>query len=326
MERQGPRAPRKDRAVRTLSIVTPCFNEEAGIKACYEAVRHVMAEKLPGYAYEHIFIDNASPDRTVPVLREIAAGDPRVKVIVNARNFGPARSPFHGILQARGDAVIPVLADLQTPPAIIPEMVGAWEAGYKVVIAVKRTSAERDGPLKLMRSLFYRLIKSVSQVEQIPHFIGYGLYDRTFVEVLRGLNEPEPYFRGLVSEIGFDRLVIPYDQPGRLHGQSSYRFFQYVDYALLGLSSYSRAPLRLMTLTGFCIAALSFLIGVAYLIAKLLFWYSLPVGTAPILIAIFFLGAVQLFAIGVLGEYVGLVLTYSRRFPHVIEKERINYD
>ena len=312
--------------MRTLSIVTPCFNEEAGIEACYEAVRQVMAEKLPGYAYEHIFIDNASPDRTVAVLRGIAAADSRVKVIVNARNFGPSRSPFHAMLQARGDAVIPVLADLQTPPEIIPEMVRAWEAGHKVVIAVRRSSAERASLLKLMRSLFYRLMASTSRVEQIPNFIGYGLYDRAFIESLRSLNEPEPYFRGLVVEIGFERFVVEYDQPDRRHGVTSYRFFDYVDYALTGLSSYSRAPLRLMTLTGFFVAAVSFLTGIVYLIAKILFWYSLPAGIAPILIAVFFLGAVQLLAIGVLGEYIGLLLTYSRRFPHVVEQERINYD
>jgi glycosyltransferase involved in cell wall biosynthesis len=311
--------------VKTLSIVTPCFNEEAGIANCYEAVRRVMAENLAGYAYEHIFIDNASSDRTVLILRGIAAGDARVKVIVNARNFGPSRSPYHAMLQARGDGVIPVLADLQTPPEIIPDMVAAWERGFRVVVAVRRSSVESAVP-RLTRELFYRLMKAVSRVDQIPNFIGYGLYDRAFINAMRSLNEPEPYFRGLVSEIGFDRFVIQYDQPERRRGKSSYRFFDYVDYALMGLSSYSRAPLRLMTLTGFFVSAVSFLIGVIYLIAKLLFWYSLPAGTAPILIAVFFLGAVQLLAIGVLGEYVGLLLTYARRFPHVIERDRINYD
>lgn len=312
--------------MRTLSIVTPCFNEEAGIAACYEAVRRVLADRLPAYEYEHIFIDNASTDGTIAVLRGLAARDGRVRVIVNARNFGPSRSPYHAILQSRGDAVIPVLADLQTPPDLIPEMVAAWERGSKVVIAVRRSTAEEPGPLRWARNAFYRLIRAISKVEQIPNFIGYGLYDRVFVETLRTLNEPEPYFRGLVSEIGFDRAMVTYDQPARQHGKSSYRLFDYVDYALMALSSHSRAPLRLMTLTGFLVAGLSFLIGVVYLVAKLLFWYSLAAGTAPILIAVFFLGAVQLLAIGVVGEYVGLLLTYSRRFPLVIEKERINYE
>lgn len=310
--------------MRTLSVVTPCFNEEHGIAACHQAVHRVMATELPGQVYEHIFIDNASTDRTVAILRDIAASDPCVKVIVNARNFGPARSPQHAMLQAGGDAVIPVLADLQTPPELIPRMVAEWERGSKVVIAVRRSSA--DTSLSgLMRAAFYRVMKTVSKVEQIPNFIGYGLYDRVFMDALRGLNEPEPYFRGLVSEIGFDRAIIEYDQPPRRHGKSSYRFFDYVDFAFMALSSHSRAPLRLMTLSGFFVAALSLLIGIIYLIAKLLFWYSLPAGTAPILIAVFFLGAIQLLAIGVVGEYVGLLLTYSRRFPLVIEKERINF-
>lgn len=311
--------------MRTLSIVTPCFNEERGIAACYQAVRRVMAGELPGQVYEHIFIDNASTDRTVEILRQIAKDDPGVKVIVNARNFGPARSPHHAMLQASGDAVIPVLADLQTPPDLIPRMVAEWDKGSKVVIAVRRSSRDTS-LLGYARTLFYRLMKAASKVDQIPNFMGFGLYDRTFMDALRGLNEPEPYFRGLVSEIGFDRAVIEYDQPARLHGKSSYRFFDYVDFAFMALSSHSRAPLRLMTLSGFFVAALSLLIGIVYLIAKLLFWYSLPAGTAPILIAVFFLGAVQLLAIGVVGEYVGLLLTYSRRFPLVIERERINYD
>lgn len=311
--------------MKTLSIVTPCFNEEAGIAACHEAVRSIMAERLPGYAYEHIFIDNASTDRTAAILRGIAAADARVKVILNARNFGPARSPYHAILQSGGDAVIPVLADLQTPPEIIPDMVAAWEAGSRVVIAVRRNSAEEGRFMRWARRSFYRLIGSVSKVEQIPNFIGYGLFDRAFVDALRTLNEPEPYFRGLVAEIGFERAVVTYDQPPRLHGRSSYRFFDYVDFALMALSSHSRAPLRLMAVGGMAVATISFVIGLVYLVAKLLFWYSLPAGAAPILIAVFFLGAVQILAIGVVGEYVGLLLTYSRRFPHVIERERINF-
>ena len=310
--------------MRTLCIVTPCYNEEDGIAACHAAVRDVMKAELAAYDYNHLFIDNASADRTVSILRKIAADDPRVKVIVNARNFGPARSAHHALLQADGDAVIPVLADLQTPPDLIPRMVAEWEKGSKVVIAV-RSAAPARSLLGLMRPLFYRLMKAASKVEQIPNFMGYGLYDRAFMDALRTLNEPEPYFRGLVSEIGFDRAVVEYDQPERMHRKSSYRFFDYVDFAFMALSSHSRAPLRLMMMSGFLVAGLSFLIGVVYLIAKLLFWYSIPAGTAPILIAVFFLGAVQLLAIGVVGEYVGLLLTYTRRFPLVVEKERINF-
>lgn len=311
--------------MKTLSIVTPCFNEEAGIAECHEAVRRVMTASLPGYSYEHVFIDNDSSDRTQEILRGIAGRDPRVRIIINSRNFGAARSPHHAMLQSGGDAVIPVLADLQTPPTLIPEMVRLWEEGARIVVAVRRRSDER-GLMPLLRAAFYRLMRSVSKIEQIPNFMGYGLYDRRVIDTLRGLNEPEPYFRGLICEIGFERATVEYDQPARQHGRSSHNLLGLVDYALLGLSSYSRAPLRLMTLGGMLVAGLSFLIGLGYLVAKLLFWYSLPAGTAPILIAVFFLGAVQIFAIGILGEYIGLVLSYTRRFPLVIEKERINYD
>jgi len=307
-----------------LSIVTPCFNEEAGIVACYEAVRSTMEAGLPEFEYEHIFIDNCSQDRTVDLLREIAARDKRVKVIVNARNFGPARSPFHALLQIRGDAVVPILADLQTPPSLIPEMVRLWREGAKVVIAVKRAGKE---PLLLgaARSLFYGLMKKFSRVEQVPHFMGYGLYDRRVVEALRELNEPEPYFRGLVMEVGFERAFVQYDQPPRRHGKSSYNIFSLADFALVGLSSNSRAPLRMMTFLGFLTSMLSFLAGLVYLVIKLAFWNSLPIGVAPVLIAVFFLGSIQLLALGVVGEYIGLLLNYARRFPLVIEKERINF-
>jgi glycosyltransferase involved in cell wall biosynthesis len=308
-----------------LSILTPCYNEEGGIEACYEAVRAVMDGQLADYDYEHVFIDNCSQDRTVDILRAIAARDKRVKVIVNARNFGPSRSSFHGTLETRGDATIPVFADLQTPPSLIPEMVRLWREGAKMVIAVKRGSKE-GVVLRAGRALYYSLIKKLSKVEQIPNFVGYGLYDRCVIDVLRGLNEPEPYFRGLVMEIGFKRAMIEYDQPARRTGKSSYNLFSLADYALIGLSSYSRAPLRLMTFLGFAAAMLSFLAGFVYLVIKLLFWYSLPVGVAPVLIAIFFLSSIQLFALGVVGEYIGLLLNYSRKFPLVIEGERINFD
>lgn len=309
----------------TISIVTPCYNEEAGIAECHAAVLAVMRDTLPDYDYEHIFIDNCSVDGTVGILRDLARNDRRLKIIVNARNFGPARSPFHALLAAKGDVVIPILADLQTPPALVPRMVALWEKGAKVVIAIKRRTEEHVF-WRTSRQTFYFIMNRLSKVEQIPNYIGYGLYDRCVVDALRGLNEPEPYFRGLITEVGFERATIEYDQPRRRHGRSSYTIFSLADYALLGLSTYSRVPLRLMTFVGFSVSCLSFLCGLAYLIGKLLFWYSLPIGIAPVLIAIFFLGSIQLFALGVVGEYVGLLLTYARRFPLVIEKERINFD
>lgn len=307
-----------------LSIVTPCYNEEGGIAACYESVRDVMARDLADVSYEHIFIDNCSRDRTVDLLREISARDKRVKVIVNSRNFGPQRSPFHATLLASGDAVVPVLADLQTPPSLIPEMVRLWRQGAKTVIAVKKPMPENP-LLGLARSAFYWLIRRLSKIEQIPHYMGYGLYDRCVIDAMRALNEPEPYFRGLVMEVGFERAFVEYEQPPRRHGRSSYTLYSLADYALVGLSTSSRAPLRLMTFLGFFASLLSFAAGLVYLIVKLLFWNSFPIGVAPVLIAVFFLSSIQLFALGVVGEYIGLLLNYARNFPLVIEKERINF-
>ncbi|MFV0280217.1 MAG: glycosyltransferase family 2 protein [Rhodoblastus sp.] len=308
----------------TLSIVTPCYNEEVGIADCHAAVRDLMARELPDVDYEHIFIDNCSLDRTADILRMLAGRDRRVKVILNSRNFGAARSSFHAILQAHGDAVIPVMADLQTPPSLIVKMYRLWKEGARCVIAVKKPMQETAW-LRLSRSVFYKIMRRFSKIEQIPHFMGYGLYDQKIIETLRGLNEPEPYFRGLIMEVGFERAFIEYEQPQRKHGKSSYNLTSLIDYALIGLSSSSRAPLRMMTFFGFFVSLASFLAGLAYLIVKLLFWYSLPVGVAPVLIAIFFLSSVQLFALGVVGEYIGLLLNYSRNFPLVIEKERINF-
>lgn len=312
-------------AAKKISIVTPCYNEEAGIAECVVAVRTVLETELPGYVYEHVFIDNCSQDRTVLILRELARHDKRIKIIVNARNFGPDRSPFHAMLACDGDVVVPVLADLQTPPSLIPAMIELWLQGKKSVIAVKRKT-EEPVLLGLARKAFYDAMRRASKIEQIPNYMGYGLYDRCVIDALRALNEPEPYFRGLIAEVGFERALIEYDQPKRRHGRSSYTIISLADYALLGLSSYSRLPLRLMTLVGFGVSCLSFLCGLAYLIVKLIYWYSLPVGVAPVLIAIFFLSAVQLLALGIVGEYIGLLLNYARKFPHVIEKERINFD
>lgn len=309
---------------RKLSILTPCYNEAEGIAECYERVRKVMGE-LPHYDYEHLFIDNSSRDRTVAILKEIAARDHHVKIIVNSRNFGHTRSPHHAMLQLTGDCFVPVLADLQTPAELIPDLVAKWEAGYKMVVAVRRSS-EEDWLMRTTRRLFYRVIARLSYVEQIQNFIGFGLYDRQVIEIIRGLDEPDPYFRGLVSEIGFDKAIVEYDQPPRRHGKTKNNFYIMFELAMLGLTTYSKVPLRLMTFGGLIIAVGSLLVGLGYLVYKLIFWNTFTAGIAPLLIATFFFGAVQLIALGLVGEYVGLVLQYSRRFPLVIEKERINFD
>lgn len=311
--------------MKKISLVTPCFNEEGGIRECYDACRQVMATELPNYAYEHIFIDNCSLDRTVEILKDIAATDKRVKIIVNARNFGPQRSPYHGLLQTDGDIVAPILADLQTPPALLPSMVLKWEEGYKIIVAVRRSSPER-GPMALARRGFYSIIKRISKIEQIPNYIGFGLYDRSVIDVLRSLNEPDPYFRGLIPEIGLARAVVEYDQPARAHGESKNSLIDLIDLALLGVTTYSKAPMRMLTVTGFIVAVFSLVAGLVYFVLKLMLWNHVPFGITPILLVTLFFGSTQLLALGLLGEYVGLLLQYARRFPLVIEKERINFD
>ena len=307
-----------------LTILTPCYNEVGNIREVYRQVKAVMAT-LPGYQYDHLFIDNASTDGTVDVLRELAAQDPRVKVIVNARNFGHIRSPYHGFLQARGDAVISCVADLQDPPDLIPQFVGKWAEGYKVVIGVKNDT--RDSWLMARtRNLYYWLVTKLSlDVELVHNFTGFGLYDRAVLEHLRSMDEQYPYFRGLVMELGYRRAEISYSQPPRASGQTKNDLFSLYDMAMLGITNHSKVPLRIATMAGFAISLLSLLVALGYLVAKLVFWNELQLGLAPLLIGIYFFGAVQLFFIGVLGEYIGSIHTQVHKRPLVVEKERINF-
>jgi glycosyltransferase involved in cell wall biosynthesis len=310
---------------RLITILTACYNEEGNVRDVHEQVKTVM-QKLPGYDYDHLFIDNASTDRTVSILREIAAEDHRVRVIVNTRNFGHIRSPFHGFLQARGDAVISIVADLQDPPELIAAFVAKWEEGYKVVIGVKEGTNDA-WVMSRMRRFYYRLIGALSSdVELVPNFTGFGLYDREVIELFRNTNEQYPYFRGLVSDFGFERAEIPYVQPARHSGRTKNNFFSLYDMAMLGITNHSKVPLRLATMAGFAISVVSLLVAVGYLVAKLLFWDELQLGLAPLLIGIYFFGAVQLFFIGVLGEYIGAIHTQVHKRPLVVERERINFD
>jgi len=309
--------------MKTLSIVTPCYNEEGNIAVLIERVRELMS-RLPAYQYEHIFIDNCSTDRTLAVLRQFAAADRRVKVIVNARNFGHIRSPYHALLQAQGDAVISLVADLQDPPELILDFVREWEGGHPVVVGIKTRSRESWWMYQL-RGFYYKMVKRLANVDLLEQFTGFGLYDRKIMDVLRGLREPYPYFRGLISEVGYNIKRIPYTQPERLHGRTKNDFLSLFDMALLGLTSYSKVPLRLATLLGFFTAVMSLLVGFGYLVAKLIFWNSFSAGMAPVVVGIFFLGSVQLLFMGIVGEYVGAVFTYSQDRPLVIEKERINF-
>ena len=311
--------------LKTISILTPCFNEEPGIEECYRRIRELFATRLAGYEYEHVFIDNCSMDRTVDILKSIAATDRRVKIIVNSRNFGAARSSFHGLLETRGHAVVPVLADLQTPPDVIPEMVAKWEQGWPMVVAV-RTGTEEGWFIRQCRKMFYRLMSRFSGVQQIPNFIGFGLYDASVVEVMRQLHEPDPYFRGMVCEIGFEKTFVEYHQPPRLHGKSSYTFVSLLDYAVLGLTSHSKVPLRIMTIVGVTLSALSMLIALCYLVIKLVRWETFELGLAPLLIGTFFFASVQLLFVGLIGEYVGAIYAQVKGRPLVIERERVNFD
>ncbi|MEI6107470.1 MAG: glycosyltransferase family 2 protein [Opitutae bacterium] len=309
--------------MRTLSIVTPCYNEEGNVAVLIGRVRELMAQ-LPAYQYEHIFIDNCSTDQTLAVLKRFAAEDRRVKIIVNARNFGHIRSPYYALLQAQGDAVISLVADLQDPPELILDFVREWEAGHKVVVGIKNRSRESWWMYQL-RGLYYKMIKRLADVDLLEQFTGFGLYDRQIMDVLRGLREPYPYFRGLISDVGYNIKRIEYTQPQRLHGKTKNDFLSLFDIALLGLTSYSKVPLRLATLLGFFTAGLSLLVGLGYLVAKIIFWNTFTAGMAPVVVGIFFLGSVQLLFMGIVGEYVGAVFTYAQNRPLVIEKERINF-
>jgi polyisoprenyl-phosphate glycosyltransferase len=310
--------------LKLVSIITPCFNEEENVRELYEQVRAVF-DKLGRYRHEHIFIDNASTDRTVEILRQIAAGDRRVKVIVNQRNFGPVRSPHHAFLQAAGDAVISLSADLQDPPSLIPAFLERWEQGFKVVVGVKRTSKE-SWTMFLVRTFYYRLLHRLSDVTLIQHATGFGLFDRVFVDMVRALEDPYPYTRGLIAEFGFECATIPYDQPVRKHGVTKHNFYTLYDVAMVGITSHSRLPLRIATIAGFGLSAISFLVGVLYFVYKLIFWNNFPVGIAPMVIGLFLSFSVQLFFMGILGEYIAVIHTRLMNRPLVVEKERINFD
>ncbi|MEI7904953.1 MAG: glycosyltransferase family 2 protein [Candidatus Firestonebacteria bacterium] len=310
--------------MKTISIVNPCYNEESNVLEVYRRVKEVFA-KLKDYDYEQIFIDNCSKDDTVKILREIAAQDKRIKVIVNSRNYGHIRSPFHGLLQAKGDAAILLVSDLQDPPEMIADFIAKWESGFKIVVGVKKQSGETKS-MFFIRKAFYRFINKISEIELTENFTGFGLYDKRIIEVLRTIDDPYPYFRGLICDIGFERAEIEYFQPTRKRGITKNNFYTLYDMAMLGITNYSKLPLRIATIIGFILSVLSILVSFVYLILKLVFWQSIPFGFAPIIIGLFFFGSVQLFFTGILGEYIGSIYTQVLKRPLVIEKERINFD
>jgi glycosyltransferase involved in cell wall biosynthesis len=309
--------------MKLISVVSSCYNEQDNVESLYETVRKLFAE-LPQYRYEHILVDNGSKDRTAEVLRSIAARDPNVKVILNTRNFGHIRSSYHAILQARGDAVIGMASDFQDPPELIPEFIRKWEEGYRIALGVKQ-EAEESGLFYAIRSRYYRTLARIADTEIVQQATGFGLYDRTVVEALRRMNDPYPFFRGLLAEVGFDVARVPFTQPARRRGVTSQNFYTLYDIAFLGIVNHSKVPLRLATMTGFATAVLSLLVALGYLTYKLMFWQQFTVGVAPLVIGLFFLSSVQLFFVGIVGEYIGSIYTQVRNHPHVFEKERINF-
>ncbi len=311
--------------MKLISIVSGCYNEAENIPDLYERVTKVFAEKLPEYAYEIIVIDNSSTDKSVEVLREICQKDKRVKVIVNTRNFGHIRSGYHALLQAKGDAMIAMASDLQDPPEMIEQFIRKWEEGSKVVLAQKLESEE--SPLFfLVRKMYYSFVNRLSEIPLVKNVTGFGLYDAVVTQKLREIGDPYPYFRGLICDLGYKQALIPFKQPVRKRGFTKNNFYTLYDLAMLGFTNHSKVPLRLATFTGFCIGALSFMVGLVYLVYKLVFWQQFQAGTAPVVIGIFFLGALQLFFIGLIGEYIGSIHTQVLHRPLVIEKERINFD
>lgn len=305
-----------------ISIVTPCFNEEDNVEELHRRIAAVM-QKLP-YEYEHILIDNASTDATVEKIKLIASSDKHVKLIVNVRNFGHIRSPYHALLQASGDACIVIASDLQDPPEMIPEFITKWEQGYKTVLAVKPESAE-SSLIFFVRKMYYRFITSISEIPLVQNTTGAGLFDKEVIDILRKINDPYPYFRGLLCEIGFPIATVPFKQPRRQRGITKNNFYTLYDIAMLGITNHSKIPLRLMAMGGFLLSLLSLFVAFGFLIAKIINWNSFQLGTAPMLIGIFFFGAVQTFFIGVLGEYIGSIHTQVRHLPLVVEKERVNF-
>ena len=309
--------------MRLISIVTPCYNEEDNVREVYERVKCVF-DNLHDYTYEHIFIDNASTDRTVEILKDIASENHQVKIIVNTRNFGHIRSPYYALMQSRGEAVISIVSDLQDPTGMIVDFIRKWEEGYKIVIGVKTKS--RESPIFFaVRKLYYSLITRLSEVDLVRNFTGFGLYDREVIEKLREIADPYPYFRGLICELGYKRAEIEYTQPARKRGFTKNNFYTLYDMAMLGITNHSKVPLRLAVFLGFISATVSLLMGMFYLVYKILFWETFSVGIAPLVVGIFFFSSVQLIFLGIIGEYIGSINTQILKRPLVVEKERINF-
>lgn len=311
--------------MKKITVVIPCYNEELNVGPITDAVERVFREQLPAYDYDILLIDNDSTDSTRDRIRVLCAKDRRIRAIFNAKNFGQFNSPYYAMLQSDGDATILMAADFQDPPEMIPKYVEAWEEGYRIAIGIK-THSEENPIMYRLRGIYYKIIRSMSDVDQIEQFTGFGLYDRTFIDVLRKLDDPTPFLRGIVAELGFKRKEIPYDQPRRRAGKTSNNFYRLYDAAMLSVTSYTKFGLRLATFIGAITMGVSIVVALIYLILKLVYWDRFQAGLAPLLIGMLFLGAVIIFFIGMMGEYVLTINQRVMRRPLVVEEERLNFD
>ena len=307
---------------KTISIVAPCFNEEGNVINLYNAILKVM--KNQPYKYELIFIDNSSTDSTVEKIKKLAKKDKNLKLIVNTRNFGSIRSPIFGVIQTTGDACIMIACDFQVPPELINEFIKSWENGFKIVLA-KKESSDENKFMVYLRKIYYKFMHIVSDVPILENCTGYGLFDKDVVDIIREVDDPYPYFRGLLMEIGYPVSLIPFHQPNRVYGESSYNFFSLYDYFMLGMTQHSKLPIRFITMFGFLVSVLSLLIAIYFSVMRLICPDTCSDGGSPLLIGIFFFGSIQAFFIGILGEYIGSIHTKQRKMPLVVVKERVNF-
>lgn len=311
--------------MKKISILIPCYNEQDNVVPIAQALLNIFKEKLSEYDYEILFIDNDSQDKTRELLRKICADNPKIRAIFNAKNFGQFNSPYYGLAQTSGDCTVLLCCDFQDPPELIPDMVKAWEEGSKIIV-MQKTQSDENKILRFLRSCYYKTIRKMSNIEQIEHFTGFGLYDKSFIEVLKNLNDSTPFLRGIVAELGYKIKIIPYTQAKRRAGKTHNNFFTLYDAAMLSFTTYTKAGLRAATFLGFSVAVMSIIIALWYLIMKLIYWDNFAMGTAPILIGIFFLGSIILIFLGLIGEYI---LSINQRIMHrplVIEEERINFN
>lgn len=309
--------------MKIISIVVPTYNEELNIQNVYERVCELFETRLPNYEMELLFIDNASKDSTRKLIKELAQKDRRVQAIFNATNFGFSKSSFYGLSQAEGDAAVLMYADMQDPPEVIPRMVEEWEKGHRIVVGIKSKSRESKF-MYFIRSIYYKLLSKISETEHIEHFDGFGLYDASFIKELRKLRDPLPYLRGLVAEIGYERVEVEYEQNKREKGKTTFNFMRYYDVAMLGLTSSSKAVMRMATFLGMGLSGICLLLAIVTLVLKIINWNYFDVGTAAIIIGIFFVGGVQTFFLGFLGEYIANINIRTMQHPVVVEDRRIN--